>query len=230
MKKYRYETHAHTKEVSPCGQIEAAKGVRMHKEAGFQGIVYTDHFHKKYFSSLGDIPWEEKIDSYLSGFRAAREEGEKLDMDILWGIELRFTDNNNDFLVYGLTEDFLKKHANLYESRLALFYNEVKNDPGVLVFQAHPFRPGCFLADTNFLDGIEIFNGNPRHDSSNQKAAEAARRAGLLIDSGSDFHRPEDLASGGFLCSERIRNNEDLIRKLKSLDCSDLVTREDVCK
>ncbi len=217
MKRFRYETHAHTAEVSPCGRVEAATGVRMHKEAGFQGIVFTDHFHAKYFNSLGDMPWEDKIDCYLKGFREARKAGEDLDMDILWGIELRFTDNDNDFLVYGLTEDFLKRHENMYESRLEPFYREVENNPEVLVFQAHPFRPGCFLVDTRFLDGIEIYNGNPRHDSSNHKAAEAARRTGLLIDSGSDFHRPEDLASGGFLCDQRIRNNGDLIRTLKSL-------------
>lgn len=36
--------------------------------------------------------------------------------------------------------------------------------------QAHPFRNGLKIVDPKHLDGIETYNGNPRHDSRNEIA------------------------------------------------------------
>ncbi len=55
MEKFLLDMHMHTKETSSCGEVPAAEGVRLYKEAGYQGIMITDHYHKQYFDSLGDI-------------------------------------------------------------------------------------------------------------------------------------------------------------------------------
>jgi len=201
----------------------------MYRDAGYQGIVFTDHFHEEYFSSLGDMKWEDKIDRYLEGYREALDEGQKLGMDIFRGIELRFTDHQNDFLVYGLDDRFLKEQKDLHKSCLRDFHELIKDNHQILVFQAHPFRPGCRIVDPALLDGVEIFNGNPRHDSRNHMAAEVAMKHGLHILSGSDFHRTGDLASGGILTDKRIGTQDDLIRTLKSLVCESLIMKERIC-
>jgi predicted metal-dependent phosphoesterase TrpH len=54
------------------------------------------------------------------------------------------------------------------------------------------------------LDGVEVFNGNPRADSQNGLALSYAKEHGLLQNSGSDAHRPEDVGRGGLLTKERI--------------------------
>ena len=41
---YLYETHMHTKEGSACGRDNAADIVRAYKEAGYAGVIVTDHF------------------------------------------------------------------------------------------------------------------------------------------------------------------------------------------
>ena len=45
--------------------------VRYYKEAGYNGIIITDHYYKEYFESMLEGSWEEKTDIYLSGYRAA---------------------------------------------------------------------------------------------------------------------------------------------------------------
>ena len=67
MEKFLLDMHMHTKETSSCGEVPAAEGVRLYKEAGYQGVMITDHYHKQYFDSLGDIGMPRKVDAYLAG-------------------------------------------------------------------------------------------------------------------------------------------------------------------
>ncbi len=229
MGEYKYEIHAHTKEVSSCGHVHSAEAVRMHKDAGYQGIVFTDHFNEEYFGRIRPMEWEEMIDAYLEGYRSALSEAASLDMDVLWGLELRFTENDNDYLVYGFDDSYLKSLVNLHEMGIHAFMDEVAGKEGILVYQAHPFRDGCSLVDPLVVDGLEIHNGNPRHDSRNILAAEIARENNMYVISGSDFHRPGDLATGGIILPERVRTNAEFVSAIKTLDCDSLIVKETVC-
>ena len=40
------ELHLHTSESSPCGRVPAKKGMTMYREAGYDGVVVTDHFSR----------------------------------------------------------------------------------------------------------------------------------------------------------------------------------------
>ena len=55
------------------------------------------------------------------------------------GMEFRNYETDNDFLIVGLTEDFLYRHPNLYELPLAKAI-DVFHENGMLVIQAHPVR------------------------------------------------------------------------------------------
>ena len=68
------DTHVHTSQVSPCGKVPAEEMIELYKEAGYGGVIITDHYYKGYFESLGNRPWEEKIQSFLSGYKAALRE------------------------------------------------------------------------------------------------------------------------------------------------------------
>ena len=69
-----FDTHVHTIEVSPCGKVPATQMVRYYKEAGYGGIIITDHYYDRYFETLGELPWEQKIESFLSGYKLALKE------------------------------------------------------------------------------------------------------------------------------------------------------------
>ena len=68
---YLFEMHYHTPQTSYCGHIPPAEALPKYKEAGYAGVVVTDHFYKEWFDDRGEIPWEEKIDRWLAGYRAA---------------------------------------------------------------------------------------------------------------------------------------------------------------
>jgi len=215
MTAYKYDTHVHTSEVSYCGKVPAEEAVRLYKDAGYDGIVITDHFFDLYFEALGDISWNEKIDCYLEGYRTACEAGKAIGLKVLLGMEIRFPENINDYLVFGIDEEFLRKNRELYRLGLRKF-RALTKDKGIMIFQAHPFRSGMVLAPPELLDGIEVYNGNPRHDSRNDMAYGYAQKNGLLMSSGSDFHHTVDLARGGIITSERINDSRDLVDVIRN--------------
>lgn len=41
---YKYEMHCHTGPVSQCGRVKPKEIMRLYSEAGYSGIVLTDHY------------------------------------------------------------------------------------------------------------------------------------------------------------------------------------------
>lgn len=212
---YKYDLHVHTKQTSYCGRVDAAVIPSLYKEKGYSGIAITDHYYAYFFDTMEEKDWESKINRYLTGYRIAKEEGKKIGMDILLGIELTFKENMNDYLIYGITESFLLKYPELFHYGLSDF-RELANEHDLLIYQAHPFRNHITRADTTLLDGIEVYNGNGRHDSKNDLALAHAKTNNMRHISCSDFHQYEDLAKGGVLMPKRISSSSDLVEYLKS--------------
>lgn len=212
---YVYETHCHTDESSRCGKVPGVETARMYKEAGYAGIVVTDHFNSYTFDQAGLTKWEDMIAHHMAGYRAAKAL-EDDDFTVLYGLELRFEkENDNDYLVYGIDEAYLRGHPFLcYQDSYDAFYRDAKAD-GLLVFQAHPFRNRMQIVKPDFLDGIEVFNGNARHDSRCETALHWAMKYRLPMLSGSDFHQPEDLARGGIVTDRPIRTMADFMAVLR---------------
>lgn len=222
MSTYKYDLHVHSDETSPCGKVKAADVVKMYKKAGYSGIVITDHYFDGFFEDLADMSWKEKVECYLEGYRNAYAEGLKSGLKVILGMELRFDENFNDYLVYGIDEQFLLEYPELYRLDLQSF-RELIEGSEILIYQAHPFRSEVVAADPELLDGIEVYNGNPRHNSMNDRAAEYASEHGLLEISGSDFHQVQDLARGGVLFSELIETSDQLVAALKSQKIEGLI-------
>ena len=67
------------------------------------------------------------------------------------------------------------------------------------------------------MDGIEVYNGHPDHESHNDLALERASHGGsaFILTSGSDAHRLHHLARGGMLTDEEIRTEAELVDWLK---------------
>lgn len=217
---FYFDTHVHTRETSCCGKIRGLEVARAYQKAGYHGVVITDHYCRDYFRRFHRISWEEKIERFLSGYRAAKEEGVRVGLIVLLGIELRFDGSNNDYLVYGIDEEFLKKYPELYSLGLKEFRGLVKRletegKGKVLIYQAHPFRLGLSPADPLLLDGVEVFNGNPRQQSRNELAYKYAKERGLKMISGSDFHRSDDLGRGGIMIPKNAETMEEFIQLLE---------------
>lgn len=217
---YKYETHFHTAQTSFCGKVPAKQAVRLYHKAGYTGIVVTDHYFRGFFDMQLFCSFDRKIDMYLKGYKLALAEGRKLGIDIHLGMEICFEENANDYLVYGIDEAFLRKHKKLYALTLKQF-RELTAGQGIVIVQAHPFRPHMVPAPSSLLDGVEVYNGNPRHNSSNHLALKYAQENNLIGLSGSDFHQPQDVARGGIMTNEKIPADgfAGWILQKKEFDC-----------
>lgn len=213
MSEYKIELHAHSAESSRCGSIAAAELVKKYKKAGYSALVLTDHYYARFFNKYQDLSWEAQLKKYLKGYNIAKREASKEGLNIFLGIEIQFNNDQNEFLIYGLDEDFLLKHPNLHQMTLEEF-RTLTVDQNLLIFQAHPFRPGMSPANDNLIDGLEVYNGNLRHDSQNGKADKFAEEHNLKKISGSDFHENEDLARGGIITEKKADSMEELLAVL----------------
>lgn len=211
-----FDTHVHTAEVSPCGQVSGGEIARMYKRAGYDGIVITDHLTSGLRHHLDCRSWSECVAGYLSGFRAAESEGRRIGLTVFWGLELTLDYGPpGDFLVYGLDEEFLTAHPELCSLHLS-DVRALVTQRETLIFQAHPFRSGHTLASTELLDGFEVINGNPRHPYDTAEAFRVARLHGLLRSAGSDAHRPEDVGRAGVSLLRSPQSIGELVSVLKT--------------
>lgn len=207
----KIELHAHTSETSGCGKMPGEEMIGRYAGSGYDVVVVTDHLIGMKDSPLSS---EERQEKWLRGYRAAKKAGERVGVTVLLGAEVRFADRPEDILIYGVKETDGAWLYELMDSCMTqeAFYAQA-HAHGLVVVQAHPFRKGLSPLDRRFLDGIEVYNGNPRHNSRNETALEYALGGGegFIKISGSDAHQPVDVARGGVLSAEAIRNNDDLV-------------------
>ena len=211
---YTYEIHAHKKNTSWCGDIDAKDLVEKYKEAGYSGIVITDHYSPMTFNIWEFFNKRKAIDHFLAGYRKAKEY-ETEDFSVMLGLELRFYATINDYLVYGVTEEMLYDlpfMLKLYIKRASKLLRE----KGCLFIQAHPFRKYITRAKPEYLDGVEVFNGKAEKEANDNSHKWATDIKARIKTSGSDCHRESGVGFGGILTKEPIKTNDDLLRILKS--------------
>lgn len=213
---YLYEMHAHTVEVSTCAVATVEEMIKYYEGKGYTGIVSTNHMNSSTFSRVGlaDAPWDKKVDHFLKGYEILKAAaGDKY--KVILGMEINFYNHPNDYLVYGITEEFLRSHGDLMAMGPKKF-SKLAHENGLLMIQAHPFRRDSIIEDWKILDGYEIFNGNPRHHSGNETAEFWAKiHNKSIVTSGSDFHEKDDTALGGIYFKNIIETNEELLEELR---------------
>jgi len=216
---YRYELHAHTSECDRDARLSARELVQLYHGAGYDGMVITDHYIERFYTlwfpeDVQGLTHEQQVHRWLRGYSTAREEGEKIGFTVLPGAEVRFDHYPNDYLLYGVEEDFFYKVPRLNE--LGSVQELLSLMPeNVCVVHAHPFRDGMAVADPRGLFGIEVYNGGT-DDIRNELAHLFADRYRLPKTSGSDIHQLARLAKGGIATETRILTPEDLSRVLRS--------------
>ena len=87
-----------------------------------------------------------------------------------------------------------------------------------MILQAHPFRNGMEHVDPALLDGIEAFNMHPGHNSRVAIAAKYAKKEGLLMTAGTDYHHPGHEGCAAILTREPLKDSHDIVKVLKAKD------------
>ena len=213
---YKIETHLHTNHTSKCGWLDAAALAEGYAKAGYAAVAVTDHYNRDTFEYLnidttcpGDV-----ITPFLEGFRRMEAECAKRGLRVYKGAELRFDESSNDYLLYNYPNELLADPEEIFHLGIAAFA-PLAREAGALLVQAHPSRKKCTPAIACYLDGVEVLNCNPRHESRNDRAEEYAALHGLLRTGGSDCHRTEDIGLGGILAEELPEDAAGLARLIR---------------
>lgn len=213
---YKTELHMHTNNISVCAHSSPEQAAASYLKSGYRTIVITNHMNRPAFKHLEGRPWPQQIGWFLREQQRLREY-QTSELTVLTALELRFDENNNDYLLYGASDEFLLSHGDLMAMTLKEF-SPLAHENGILIYQAHPFRHKMTLTDETLLDGLEAYNGNERHDSHNFLSVTWANYTHLPMISGSDYHRPHDPCNGGILTEKPVTSMEELTAVLKSRD------------
>lgn len=211
MQLYRYETHAHTSEISKCAHISAVDLVRFYKSIGFTGLCVTDHFITGNTTVPKDLPWEERVELFCEGYEKSRIEGERIGIDVFFGWEHSY--KGTDFLTYGLDKKWILDHPELANID-ANDYCDLVRGAGGFVAHAHPFREAHYISMIRLLprkvDAVEVINAC-RTDFENKLADQYADNYGLLKIAGSDNHIGQLTRLTGIQTTRKLDDIKDMI-------------------
>ena len=216
MNGYLYDPHTHTSETSRCGKMPAAEVVDRYVKNGFTGLVVTDHLHPEYLNRIDtEHNWDAVMDHFLSGYHASKKRGDEVGLDVILGAELRFPENDNDYLVYGIDEQWLRSNPYICCMSAQEFFDKYHDE--VLIIHAHPFRENSAPVQETAVHGAEVVNSNPRHDNSNERALALSRlHPEWYRTAGSDTHRVGDEACAGIILPERVKDSFAFKRAIES--------------
>lgn len=224
---FKYETHCHTSPVSKCGKASAEDTIGFYKQLGYDGVFITNHFLDGNINpEVWKFSYSEQIDYYFSDYEKCAAFGSEIGIKVFPGVELSY--KGTDFLIYGLEEEWYKKHQEILEMKKTEELVLLK-EAGAFVIQAHPYREAHYIDHIRLfprsVHGVEVINSGQAWEA-NEMVALYAKQYGLLITAGSDNHWGSDaftkFREKGYrpeiagMCSEtEIRNVHDYIDQVK---------------
>lgn len=212
--KYKIELHAHTAPCSPCSELPPEEFISRLQAQGYDAVVITNHF----FPGGPFMNTEDPVDTYLADFREAKRIGEAAGMTVLLGAEFRFTENSNDYLVFGVDEAFLRETVGHLDLSFRAFY-ETYHAENRLICQAHPFRNGIVAMDGAHMDGMEAFNMHPGHNSRICTTARYADEENIpILTVGTDLHHRGHEGTAALRAKTLPKTNDELVALLRSRD------------
>jgi hypothetical protein len=218
---YLYETHLHTSYASACSRSKGSEYIKLYKDLGYSGIIVTDHFYNGHTAVPRNLPWKEWVKQFCKGYEEAKNEGDKQGLDVFFGWEETF-DHCDDYLVYGLSKDWLFENPQAKSWSRKEQYETVKALGGIVI-QAHPFRQHYYLSkiilSTGCVDAIEAANAGNMEQHYDSLAARYARKLALPITAGSDMHDARQIYSSGLFgiyCNEKAKTIYDIAKAISS--------------
>ena len=213
---YLYETHCHSSESSACARNTAVEMAKAHKEAGYAGLVLTNHNWGGNTAISRELSWCDFLDSFFAPYYPAKEWGDANDFQVFCGYEAGF--DGTEFLIYGIDIDWMHDHPEIREATVAEQF-EIIHSGGGIVVHAHPFREAFYIRETRlfpkYIDGVEALNsshcpirGLPDNRIFNEKALKYSKEIGKVITGGSDTHSTL-LMGGGMLFPRKLRDIHD---------------------
>ncbi len=216
---FKYDLHVHSSGASACGHNTVCEMMKRYKEIGFTGFALTNHFLHGYTGVDKSLSWRDYVKEYSRYYFDALEAAEKLDFDLIFGLEEKYA-AGKEFLVYGITPEVLIDNPQLEAMDINIWSKTVRKNGGFIAY-AHPFRNRAYIPepyampDISLVDGLEIYNycNDPY---GNELAAKTFKDSGKIMLAGGDLHSVNFNDTFGIITQNRIKNTTDLATALKN--------------
>jgi hypothetical protein len=223
---YATELHAHVKGTSSCAFVDAEEMIKRYQRYGYSTIVTTNHYGPWGEMTTG-LRGRKILDLLRTNYERTAAVGRDYGMEILCGVEISFDAHDGDYLLYGFDWDFFYDHVDVYKHLPVEEFAALAHEHGFLIYHAHPCRSGNIPRGLAHLDGIEVYNGQVKHDNRNSQAYRLLEEhPHLQLISGSDFHQPDAEAKGGIITREKITSISQLTDVLRREDYTLLYDRD----
>lgn len=221
---YLYETHLHTSEASACAVSTGKEMVKACKNAGYTGIMITNHNWYGNTSIDRNLPWEQWVQNYYGAYEEAKRWGDKIGLDVFFGYEAGY--HGTEFLIYGVDMEWLVAHPEIKDATVEEQYQLI-HAAGGLVIHAHPFREEPYIPKIRLfpqhVDGVEGINATHSNHLSvshndpefDTKAISYSREHHLPMTAGSDIHS-KSLLGGGVAFKRRLTDIHDYCEAILS--------------
>ena len=221
------DTHVHGKPHSLCSQVPMLELPALFKQKGFMAFMLTNHFYEYHLRWLGNT-YSEQEEENKKANNEVKKKGEEIGVKVFFGAEVRVTDirideNNNEvpfrpeFILFGLTEEILRKSLPLYElTQKELFC--FANENNILMSQAHPYRTAQEHRPANmkYTHAVELYNGHPNFPTRIEDTLLLAKENNLFVTAGSDLHVAYQCGKAGMRVPDFIENSVDLAEFIKN--------------
>lgn len=180
------DMHAHSKGISRCCRLSYEENVDIAKNEGIDALILTNHYAREYLRYYDSV--EDLVEHYHNEYMRAKNYGESVGVKVYYGVEITITEDVRvHLLAYGVDERFLTDHPYVFDYPLKKIQKTVHEYGGILV-QAHPFRCGDKLVDTDCIDGVEISCHPKYYTTSQADVKKVAQQKGIIITCGADYH------------------------------------------
>ena len=205
----KIDPHVHSSGVSTCSHISCEQIVDKKMRLGYNGAVLANHCQPWYYPEEEHKNFVERvIEEYRRGKAYADEKGFLLYL----GLEVSLSEPHYaDWLLYGVTEEFLRASPCLYTlTQRELF--ELCERWGIVLVQAHPYRQTP--ANPLYMHGVEI--NCSVGDLGKEPLVEAfAKENNLLITCGTDDHHITNEYVGGMYIPKTCSAATDIASYLR---------------
>lgn len=206
----KIDPHVHSSGVSRCSRVSCEEIIDQKIELGYDGVILVNHCQAWYY------PEEEHkayIESVLEDFQRGKAYADKKNFRFYLGLEVTLMEPHYaDWLLYGVTEEFLRSSPCLYKLTQKELFTLCEQWRIVLV-QAHPYRQTP--CDPKYMHGVEINCTDCDLDKIPQVEA-FAEEYGILITCGTDYHFAERTYRGGMYIPESCQTAVDVAEYLRT--------------
>lgn len=207
----KIDTHVHSMGISKCSRVDYREIATNKLKAGYQGAVIMNHCQPWYYTEENYSEWKKQ---FIEEFNTAYEYGKSVGFVFIFGIEISISNPRwADFLFFGVTNDFILNAPDFCKLSQKEIY-EYSQSHGVLMVQAHPFRPNFEPLDPAFMHGVEI-NCSTIDVQTRPMVEEFAKKHCLAITVGTDYHEPYEGDVGGIIVPDNVENSTQLCEFLK---------------